>query len=330
MQWLRHRKLLLRRLWRLSCAHRRSVASTSASVSEVPQLPSWSLEEFQNRAFAPARPYRLPFEADKLPAASSKWFVHDSNASFELAEAVPKASELRTAFWSDHKDTLVPLELTSKGMRNSNAAATATFHCSEAPLKLLLTHLGNAQSPTSPALQQERSIYLAQCSLSNLPESLQADIPTPPLVLQTGKGDVYESSLWLGRPPTYTPLHRDPNPNFFLQLAGRKAIRLFPPEVGDAIFEHVQEQLRMSTIGIPSGGISASFRGEEMMAGPERELLHRTVWENDAGNNTTFIEKYGQQAEIGLGEALFIPKGWWHSVKGIGNGITASINWWFR
>ena len=176
-------------------------------------------------------------------------------------------------------------------------------------------------------MQQEHLIYLAQCSLTSLPEPLQVDIPTPSLVLQAGKGDVYESSLWLGRPPTYTPLHRDPNPNFFLQLAGRKVVRLFPPEIGDAIFEQVQEQLRAIGSSRPS---SASFRGEEMMAGPERELLHQAVWDDDNSDSGVVVREYGQQAEVGLGEALFIPKGWWHSVKGVGSGITASANWWFR
>ena len=66
------------------------------------------------------------------------------------------------------------------------------------------------------------------------------------------------------------------------------------------------------------------------MAGPERELLHRAVWEADASDLTALVIRYGQEAEVGLGEALFIPKGWWHSVKGVGSAVTASVNWWFR
>jgi hypothetical protein len=33
----------------------------------------------------------------------------------------------------------------------------------------------------------------------------------------------------IGHPPTYTPLHRDPNPNIFVQLAGEKVVRLLAP-----------------------------------------------------------------------------------------------------
>ena len=327
MQWTGHRQLLLQWRWSLHLLHRRNRSSQSAPLGEVAQLTSWSLQEFQSKAFIPARPYRLPLEGDELPLASSKWFVHDSNACSNLANVLPKVSELRTAFWSQYEDTSVPLELTSKESQDSKAKSTSSFRRSEAPLKMLLTYLGNAKSPSSAPMQQERLMYLAQCSLSSLPQSLQDDIPVPSLVLQAGKGDVYESSLWLGRPPTYTPLHRDPNPNFFLQLAGRKIIRLFSPEVGDAIFDHVQEQLRLTDRQAQS---SASFRGEEMMAGPERDLLYRAVWHNEISDGMALAMEYGQQAEIGLGEALFIPKGWWHSVKGIGDGITASANWWFR
>lgn len=283
-------------------------------------LPSWDLNSFKENAFSSAKPCILPLTADTIPAACSKWFIHNSDASYSLDLGPPRSSELRTAFWADHEQTIVPLELTSK----SADGLCDSFARSEAPLKILLDHLG------SSALGQRHSIYLAQCSLFSLPETLRKDIPTPSLVVKAGKGDVYESSLWLGRPPTYTPLHKDPNPNLFLQLAGRKTVRLFPPQVGNAIFEHVQEKLRSASASSSTGASSPAFRGEEMMAGPERELLHSAVWEDGLDELLELIQQYGQEAEVGLGQALFIPKSWWHSIKGIGEGITASVNWWFR
>ena len=313
------------------CTNRRPFASASKQIAQVPTLSSWNLEDFQAKAFNASAPHRLPCRIDCLLPASVKWFVHNGNPTFDLTKDLPVSSELLTSFWADHKETLVPLELTSKDTRTSNGsgASTSTFHRSEAPLKLLLTYLGNARSPNSSILQ-DHSIYLAQCSLGSLPDSLQADLPTPSLVMKAGKGDIYNSSLWLGRSPTYTPLHRDPNPNLFLQLAGSKVVRLLPPEVGDSVFEHIQEQLRARDSETGLGRSSAAVRGEEMMAGPEREMLHRAVWEADASNLTALVIKYGQETEVGLGEALFIPKGWWHSVKGVGSAVTASVNWWFR
>ena len=168
-------------------------------------------------------------------------------------------------------------------------------------------------------LETKASIYLAQASLSGLPPSLLEDLPTPEIVLKAGKGDVYDTSIWLGQAPTYTPLHRDPNPNLFVQLAGRKQVRLFKPDLGNAIFHHVQ-----ASIG---GAANATMRGAEMMEGAERIALERAVWKP---HSDAFWTAEGLQCEVGPGDGLFIPKGWWHSIKGIGQGMIGSVNWWFR
>jgi hypothetical protein len=130
--------------------------------------------------------------------------------------------------------------------------------------------------------------------------------------LTAGKGDVYNSSIWLGNAPTYTPLHRDPNPNLFVQLVGQKVVRLFRPDIGRAILAKVHEQ-------IGSSG-SATIRGEEMMQGAEKKALMGEVWSNDAD-----YLGHCWQAELDSGDALYIPKGWWHSVKGTGSGIIGSV-----
>jgi hypothetical protein len=135
--------------------------------------------------------------------------------------------------------------------------------------------------------------------------------------MKAGKGDVYETSIWLGQAPTYTPLHRDPNPNLFVQLAGKKTVRLFPPKVGSAIFALVQERI--------GGSGNAVMRGEEMMMGAERAVLEEVVW----GGESVYARE-AWQAELRAGDGLFIPKGWWHSIKGVGEGMTGSVNWWFR
>jgi hypothetical protein len=162
---------------------------------------------------------------------------------------------------------------------------------------------------------QER-LYIAQAQVVDLPKQLQDDLPVPKLVKEAGKGDIYDSNIWMGIPPTYTPLHKDPNPNLFVQLASSKAVRLFKPSAGAALFREVQSSIREFA--------SSNFRGEEMMEGPERAVLEDMVW----GERTA--SKGGFAALVGPGDALFIPKGWWHSFKSIGTSVNGSVNWWFR
>ncbi|KAK4944429.1 hypothetical protein LTR10_016103 [Elasticomyces elasticus] len=301
--------------------------STSPShrrLKQVPRLSSWYKPEFEKKAYIPALPARLPRSATEIAPASPKWFTHDADHSLNIINDqdhtifTPRSSELRTSFWSAHEFITVPLELTS----TTPDGGESFQRVEDAPLKLLLTYLSNTGT-------SQHSIYLAQCDLSSLPKSITNDIPTPSLLQPSSaiKGDIYASSLWLGRPPTYTPLHRDPNPNLFMQLAGRKSLRLLPPEVGNAIFEDVQNHLDRT-----HNQVSANIRGDEMMAGPEKLVLHNAVWTDNPSANryADVLATYALETEVELGDALFIPKGWWHSVKGVGEGITASVNWWFR
>ena len=156
------------------------------------------------------------------------------------------------------------------------------------------------------------SLYIAQAQMADLPKELQEDLPTPELVKTAGRGDVYDSNIWMGLPPTYTPLHKDPNPNLFIQLSGAKAVRIFKPDVGKSIFSQVQREIGQNA--------SAQFRGEEMMEGMERKVLEEVIWGDNSASN-------GFEAVVHPGDAVFIPKGWWHSFKSIGDDVSMSANW---
>jgi hypothetical protein len=200
--------------------------------------------------------------------------------------------------------------------RNTNANAhQQRLLRFDAPLALLIAAL-RYNSEVGEALRV-RQLYIAQCSLSDLPPELSQDLPAPQLVREAGKGDIYASSIWLGLEPTYTPLHRDPNPNLFVQLHSSKIVRLLPPQDGDAVFRQVQ-----TALGCRVG--NSRIRGAEMMEGPEKELLHDAIWRQHSWQL--------QEAELSPGDALFIPKGWWHSVRSLSDDgrLNGSVNWWFR
>ena len=84
------------------------------------------------------------------------------------------------------------------------------------------------------------------------------------------------------------------------------------PKVGDGVFAGVREKI--------GGNGSARLRGEEMMQGDERRVLEEEVWGHEGS------AAGGWEAELEGGDGLFIPKGWWHSVKGVGEGMTGSVS----
>ncbi|KAK1999443.1 JmjC domain-containing protein [Colletotrichum falcatum] len=162
-----------------------------------------------------------------------------------------------------------------------------------------------------------KQLYVAQAQVPYLPPELQDDLPVPRIVREAGNGDVYDSSVWLGLEPTYTPLHRDPNPNLFCQLVGEKAVRLLPPSSGDRLYRRVQTQIQQSG--------NSRIRTTEMMEGRERVVMNAAVWGLEGPQDIL-------EARLGPGDALFIPTGWWHSVKSRHHDgrLNASVNWWFR
>lgn len=334
--------LTLRQVFRSSTRCREF--ATAASAQHVQTLPSDDIQVFRDRAFRAELPAVLPQHSLRTTPAIRKWYIGDRNGPVELnrtyltrfgAVQVPLEFSDGTTFARtyhsfhfflecDYASSAVPIQRQNRyftphvpGSRPvSKSKRSNTFF-----------------TPTPVASSSKVNIYLAQASIADLPRDLQNDLPTPTIVQQAGKGDVYDSSIWIGRAPTYTPLHRDPNPNLFVQLAGSKTIRMFRPDIGRAIFAKVQEAI--------GGTASEAMRGEEMMQGKERTLLEHEVWA--AGSE---YEKLAFEARLGSGDALFIPKGWWHSVKGSGKGINGSVsgvylaysilltisqaNWWFR
>lgn len=199
-----------------------------------------------------------------------------------------------------------------------------------APLALLFEALRYNQEAAAEPLTQ---LYIAQASLADLPAALREDVPTPHLVRLAGRGDIYDTSLWLGIEPTYTPWHRDPNPNLFCQLGSGKTVRLSPPAAGEQIFRQVQAELARNAASA-AATVHARIRGEEMMQGLERRPLHDAVWTGTRATATSMpvVPASMQEAHVEPGDMLFIPKGWWHSVKSAraDGRLNASVNWWFR
>ncbi|KAI9804255.1 MAG: hypothetical protein M1833_007062 [Piccolia ochrophora] len=271
---------------------RRSPTSKNFSgIVPVKTLEDDSVTTFRLQCFNPEVPALLPRHTFRDFPAIGKWFAVPTDQ-----HAVPT---LAHDYLASYGQTHVPLELSTSQGR---------FQRFDAPLSLFLEWTVQA------SLESSERLYLAQATVSDLPEQLRADLPVPQVVARSGRGDIYDANIWLGLAPTYTPLHRDPNPNLFVQLCGAKMVRIVKPDVGSAIYHRTQQRLGQTA--------SAAFRGDEMMMGEEKGLLEDAVWKDDASESRAVGEIY--EARLESGDGLFIPKGWWHSIKGVGQGITGS------
>lgn len=325
----------------------RFLSTQTARPTSLPQA-SFGLDDvqsFRDQALGPQRPLVFSQAAlsstSSLPAAS-KWFKRiGENGS----PGVVTSSALST-YMDQFQEWPFPYELVTPSVANNEALvafrdwltaseepvdqilagvlepsitelADRSFFQLYAPLRLLAKAL--EFNGAQPSQQSEPvNLYIAQSSLSDLPPALQGDLPTPEIIQHAGKGDVYSSSIWLGTEPTYTPLHRDPNPNLFYQLCSSKVIRLVAPKLGDRLFFEVQARIRQHG--------NSRIRTAEMMEGAERAALHDAVWE------ANLLPEGAYEAELAPGDSMFIPNGWWHSVKSKGDEgqLNASVNWWFR
>ena len=290
---------------------RRTYTST-ARWRPLGLLKDGSVQTFREKAFVPSKPALLPKAYFIALPCIQGWFRIDQDETRGLS--------LNYSYLAGFGHVTVPLEFTANQAFTSPSTALSAnrdedfFHRAEVPLAIFL------EWTKSATLETSERFYLAQAPFASLPEELKADLPTPEIVEKSGTGDIYDANIWMGIPPTYTPLHRDPNPNLFVQLAGDKIVRILPPETGDKVFARVQKALGRLD--------SAAFRGEDMMKGKEKRLLEDQIWDDDSVLNDA--SEAGYEAHVGRGDGLFIPKGWWHSVKGVGEGITGSVNWWFR
>jgi hypothetical protein len=293
--------------------------------------PKQDVTVFRTTYFQPEVPVTLRREpGHTIVPAIQKWF-----APLTVHNANHKAKKLSEHNFEAPWNVMVPVELIGYKQRSDfiREEKEITFERGNTSLEYFKSWITQSlEGPSGP--DTNSSLYLAQCDLDLLPKSLRDDLPSPSVITKAGKGDVYASSLWMGISPTHTPLHKDPNPNVLVQLAGKKVVRMLQPQLGKAVYESTR---RLSAEAEGDTAVSgSSMRGEEMMVGLERKILDTFVWGSDCGEGkgskieeSKGAEMVGYETTLDAGDGVFIPKGWWHSVRGVGNhkdGINASVS----
>ncbi|KAL7951624.1 hypothetical protein V8C42DRAFT_304664 [Trichoderma barbatum] len=277
--------------------------SKTSPTHTLPAFKKWFTTDDESTSLSsymdPFHQWVFPYELIKPTSRGSETIAHLHDSLSNSQDSVDR--DLAAAIQSATADT----------------SHQHQFFQLYAPLRLLIRALEFNESQRLKA-RPPVQLYIAQSLLPELPLSLQDDVPAPELIRKVGKGDIYSSSIWLGTEPTYTPLHRDPNPNLFCQLCSSKVARLLPPDIGLDLYNRVQARLRR--LG------NSRIRSTEMMEGDELEMLHGAVWGNEP--ETEGI----QEVTLRAGDGLFIPKGWWHSIRSerTDGHLNGSVNWWFR
>jgi hypothetical protein len=114
-------------------------------------------------------------------------------------------------------------------------------------------------------------------------------------------------SLWIGN-KTHTRTHWDQSQNLACVVAGRRRFTLFPPE-----------QLKNLYVG------PLDFT----LAGQPTSVVDIDAPDLDAYPRFAAALETAQRAELGPGDALYIPAMWWHDVRSLEDFGTL-INFWWR
>src|SRR5439155_16729231 len=132
----------------------------------------------------------------------------------------------------------------------------------------------------------------------NFPPGLERDYRVPPYCERAAH---MRAKVWVGKAGTVTPVHRDVPNNLHVHLTGRKRWLLFRPADSSGMYPR----------GLFSGMPNFAHVDPEH---PNYERYPR------------FREVRPLAGIVNPGEALFIPRGWWHHTRTLDDAV--SMNFW--
>lgn len=151
------------------------------------------------------------------------------------------------------------------------------------------------------APSQEELMYLAQNDI--FPELLE-EIDVPQFCSELGEGKLYNTMIWIGPYGCLSPLHYDPLDNVLMQFVGQKKAYLCAP-----------------TAQVHAGAEGNQHNTSPL--NPDKEITNEIAQKYPSIRDITFLE-----ATLNAGDALFVPKKWYHHVRTIETSV--SVNTWFR
>ncbi|KAK5625015.1 hypothetical protein RRF57_000731 [Xylaria bambusicola] len=177
--------------------------------------------------------------------------------------------------------------------------------------------------------------YLAQHQLFTQLPTLRNDILIPDYCYTSPPPHLADPSInqpeldepllnaWFGPPGTISPLHNDPYHNILTQIVGRKYLRLYSPLETTRLSARGKENgvemgnTSMLDIGVLEGWDSPPASEEHDIENAAKNGIGR-----DAFKAIPFVD-----CILEPGDALYIPIGWWHYVRGLSVSFSVSF-WW--
>lgn len=192
----------------------------------------------------------------------------------------------------------------------------------------------------------QKRLYLAQHSLFTQFPKLRADIMVPDYVYidppvitgytgPPGNDEQLVINAWCGGQGANSPAHTDPYYNIYVQVVGYKLIWLAPPEASPGMYA-----FNSSQYGSESEDASEPNRDpkREGMLGNTSSIDVFALSTQESRDNSETKASYplfydqalplAQSTTLGPGDALIIPPGWWHAMRGVGGG-SFSVSFWF-
>ncbi|KAJ4763756.1 2-oxoglutarate (2OG) and Fe(II)-dependent oxygenase superfamily protein [Rhynchospora pubera] len=193
--------------------------------------------------------------------------------------------------------------------------ASCKSYLEQLSLLSVSSHMSNSardkeicEETCSTSLDATDRLYLAQipiysverkehCSLQVLKE----DIQTPAFIANKCISSI---NFWMNRARSRSSTHYDPHHNILCVVSGQKEVILWPPEACRFLYPMpiYGEASNHSDVSIEDPDLSVHARAKHM-------------------------KEYSQKVILNVGDALFIPEGWFHQVDS--SDLTVAVNFWW-
>lgn len=220
----------------------------------------------------------------------------------------------------DVDDVIVPVEVSTPGHGYTSASSTnggPSWQRLEMPMGVFLDAF--VRNKVQWAETDRKVGYMAQFDLLSACPRLAQDAPGLPHTRAGPKQDreQWRSNTWIGPAHTFTPLHRDPYHNLFVQVVGSKRVHLLPPTLSETL---LPAKIKTGSSSSSSANTVADVMCEQDLLQPDATRsphLHAVLTASAL-----------TQAVLHPGDVLYIPHGWLHCVHSLSTSV--SVNFWYR